>query len=78
MAAVDLTMFDLFSCSMLAKAIGDGDGDGEKEEMSRGAEEGECMGESGKLGEAGTDWLLTFEFAVWISRQLPLTDAAGI
>lgn len=69
-------MFGLLDCSMLAKGIGEGDG--EKEEMSRGAEEGECMGESGKLGEAGTEWLLTCEFGVWISRQLPLTDAAGI
>lgn len=56
---------------------GSGEGHGEKEDVSMGAEQGEYMGDIGKLGEAGREWLLTCEFGIWISRQSPLTDMAG-
>lgn len=71
---VDLTIFGLLDCSTIVK----GSVDGEKGELSGGAEQGEySMGDIGKLGEAGREWLLTCKFGIWISRQSPLTDTAG-
>lgn len=72
---VELTIFDLLDCSMTV--TGSGEWHGEKEDVRMGVEEGEYMGDIGKLGEAGREWLLTCEFGIWISRQSPLTDAAG-
>lgn len=47
-------------------------------DVSEGAEEGEYIGDIGKLGEAGKEWLLTCTFGIWISRQSPLTDTARL
>lgn len=68
--SVDLTIFAL-DCSVILKR-------GEEEDVSEGAEEGECIGDFGKLGEAGKEWLLTCMFVIWISRQSPLTDTEKI
>lgn len=68
---MDLTIFAL-DCSVIVKRCEE---DGAKD-VSEGAEEGEDIGDVGKLGEAGREWLLTCMFGIWMSRQSPLTDTA--
>lgn len=65
-------MFAL-DCSVIVKRCEEWAGE---KDVSEGAEEGEYIGDTGKLGEAGREWLLACKFGIWISRQSPFTDTA--